>query len=203
MKKIIAQEQNAWLAEVDKWVLTKKEIYLARSLYLPAGETPKAIYRNWQLNNPSFLKELNLIQIDDVISGPRKNLFKKFFFDELPAWAGRIEYFDRGQTQADLGILGIGLNGHVAFHEPGLPTDFYSGCVRLTETTLKNLSLEPNSWGQTYGVGAFKRCKALLIIVKGPQKKEILDKIVRQSEKLPAAALLSHPDLTILSDFEF
>ena len=203
MKKIVAQEQNAWVAHVNEWLEQKKLQHHATSLYVPAGETPKLIYKNWREKAPAALAGLKLIQIDDVMTGKRKNLFKDFFREELPAWAGSIEYIDSGSSQADLGLLGIGLNGHVAFHEPGIAQNFYSGCVRLQDITLKNLELEPDTWGKTYGAGAFLKCKSLLLIVKGIKKKEILQKTLASLSKVPASALLSHPDLTILSDFEF
>ena len=207
MKKIIAQEQNEWVSSASHWLSEKKAQYKAQTVYLPAGETPKLIYRDWELRKPDFLNQLQLIQIDDVLDGEKKNLFKQFFKDELPSYAEGIEYFNEGGHQADLGILGLGLNGHVAFHEPGLPTNFYSGCVRLQKETIHNLQLAEGTWGKTYGARAFYSCKALLIIVKGLKKKEILQKTLSESAgilpgQIPAASLLRHPDLTLLTDFE-
>ncbi|MGZ3725243.1 MAG: 6-phosphogluconolactonase [Pseudobdellovibrio sp.] len=207
MKKIIAQEQNEWVQRTSSWLAEKKAEYKAKSVYLPAGETPKLIYRDWELRKPEFLNQLQLIQIDDVLDGEKKDLFKKFFHDELPSYASRIEYFTDGGHQADLGILGLGMNGHVAFHEPGLPSNFYSGCVCLQNETLHNLQLNEGTWGKTYGARAFSSCKALLIIVKGLKKKEILQKTLIEAQnsstgKIPASSLLHHPDLTILTDFE-
>lgn len=204
MKKIFAQDQNEWILHVSNWLNEKQSVYHAKSIYIPAGETPKAIYRDWEQRKPQVLGQLKLIQIDDVLQGEKKNLFKRFFYDELPTYAPRIEYFENGETQADLGILGLGLNGHVAFHEPGLNSNFYSGCVRLQRETIHNLELAPETWGKTYGAQAFFECKALLIIVKGMKKKEILQKTLSGASPalIPACALLRHPDLTVLTDFE-
>lgn len=202
MKKTIVQDQKEWALCASSWLEEKQKTYKANSLYIPAGETPKLLYQDWESRKPDFLRSLRMIQIDDVQDGPKKNLFKGFFYEELPSYADQIEYFDQGQTQADLGILGLGLNGHVAFHEPGLPANFYSGCVRLQQETRKNLSLAENTWGKTYGAGAFYLCKALLIIVRGLGKKSILDKVLRADSDIPAATLMSHSDLTIITDFE-
>lgn len=203
MKKIIAQEQLDWVASAFNWLDEKQKHYQAKSLYVPAGETPKLIYNDWEARQPDLVKKMKMIQIDDVHTGAQKDVFKRFFHDFLPSFADRIEYFEQGQTQADLGILGLGMNGHVAFHEPGLPANFYSGCVRLQEETIHNLHLEKITWGKTYGAGAFNRCKALLMIVKGEKKKAILEKTLKNNSEIPASALLRHPDLTILTDFEF
>lgn len=206
MKKIVVQGQNEWVQAASDWLNEKQAQYKAQSLYVPAGETPKPLYRDWELHKPGYLNKMKMIQIDDVLDGEKKNLFKQFFFDELPTYAPKIEYFESGESQADLGILGLGMNGHVAFHEPGLAPNFYSGCVRLQNETLRNLDLANGTWGKTYGVNAFYKCKALLIAVKGVKKKEILLRTLeggqRLAKEVPACALLSHPDLTILTDFE-
>ncbi len=204
MKKIVAQEQNVWAQSASNWLIEKQKEYQAKSVYIPAGETPKLIYKDWEQQNYPLLKELRLIQIDDVLTGSKQNVFKQFFYDELPNYAEQIEYFENGETQADLGILGLGMNGHVAFHEPGINSNFYSGCVRLQNETIKNLELESNTWGKTYGAKSFYSCKALLLVVKGLKKKEILKTILysAQAQNIPAYALLTHPDLTLLTDFE-
>lgn len=210
MKKIIAQGQNEWVDLAAQWLDEKIVQYGATSIYVPAGETPKPIYRDWELRKPESLNKMQMIQIDDVLDGEKQNLFKQFFYSELPSYAPRIEYFERGQSQADLGILGLGMNGHVAFHEPGLASNFYSGCVRLQSETISNLGLAPGTWGKTYGAEAFNGCKALLMVVKGEKKKEILLRMLNSTtagsaatalDGIPAQALLQHPDLTILTDF--
>ncbi len=206
MKKIVVQGQNEWVQAAALWLNEKQAEYKAKSIYVPAGETPKPLYKDWELRRPECLNKMKMIQIDDVLDGEKKNVFKQFFFDELPSYAPKIEYFEVGESQADLGILGLGMNGHVAFHEPGLPANFYSGCVQLQNETLHNLGLANGTWGKTYGANAFYKCKALLIAVKGAKKRDILIRTLegglRMAKEVPACALLSHPDLTILTDFE-
>lgn len=203
MKKIVSQDQSAWVQQASDWLQQKQLEYKAKSVYLPAGETPKKIYSYWQEQKPPFLDSLKLIQIDDVMTGQQKHVFRSFFKDYLPYKAEHIEYFETGHSQADLGILGLGMNGHVAFHEPDLNPKLYSGCVKLQDITIKNLNLEPNTWGKSYGAGAFNQCKALLLIVNGGKKKSILEKTLNNpnNPNIPASLLLNHQDLTILTDF--
>jgi 6-phosphogluconolactonase/glucosamine-6-phosphate isomerase/deaminase len=205
MKKIVSQEQSAWVLQASDWLQQKQIEYKAKSVYLPAGETPKKIYSYWQQQKPPFLDSLKLIQIDDVMTGQQKHVFRTFFKDYLPYKAEQIEYFETGHSQADLGILGLGMNGHVAFHEPDLNPKLYSGCVKLQDITIKNLNLEPNTWGKSYGAGAFNQCKALLLIVNGEKKKAILQQTLnnKNNPHIPASLLLNHPDLTILTDFNY
>lgn len=205
MKKIVSQEQSVWVQQASDWLQQKKVEHRANSVYLPAGETPKKIYSFWQEHKPTFLDSLKLIQIDDVMTGQQKHVFRSFFKDHLPYKAEQIEYFETGSSQADLGILGLGMNGHVAFHEPDLNPKLYSGCVKLQDITIKNLNLEANTWGKSYGAGAFNQCKALLLIVNGEKKKEILHQTLNKPNnvQIPASLLLNHQDLTILTNFEF
>ncbi|MEK7357725.1 MAG: 6-phosphogluconolactonase, partial [Bdellovibrionota bacterium] len=105
-----------------------------------------------------------------------------------------------GDAVADVAILGLGLNGHVAFHEPGLGRDFFSGCVKLSDTTVGQLAAEPETWGITYGAGAFARCRSVCIMVGGASKRDVLKRLLAGDDSLPATALMKHPDLTIFAD---
>ena len=79
MKKIFAQEQNEWVHAAYSWLTEKQSQYRAESLYVPAGETPKLIYNDWELRKPDCLNNLKMIQIDDVLDGAKKDVFKNFF----------------------------------------------------------------------------------------------------------------------------
>lgn len=182
------------------WCQKKKNKYNAQSIYIPAGRTPTALYENWKFERPEFLNGVKLIQIDDVLTGRRSGMFKRFFIEHLSDFEKQIEFITTGQSQADLAILGLGLNGHVAFHEPGIDDSFYSGCMALSEITCHHLDLEPDTKGISYGVGAFIQSKAILIMVSGSSKCEILARLVDRDPRLPATSLLKHHDVTILAD---
>lgn len=127
-------------------------------------------------------------------------MFAGFLRENLAPWIAQIEFINEAVEGADLGLLGLGLNGHVAFHEPGLPDNMEAACVRLSPETCKRLNLEPVTWGATYGVGAFKKCQSLLIMVFGESKAEVLSRLLNGDPSLPASFLLQHKDLTILAD---
>jgi glucosamine-6-phosphate deaminase len=143
------------------------------------------------------LRDLRLLQVDDVLTGRKQGLFAQFFREELPGW----EVVPPAcEERGDLAILGLGTNGHVAFHEPGLPAGFCFGEVSLAEDTLARLHLEPGTKGITYGVGAFHDTKAILLVVRGENKQQALERLQKGDPALPASGLLSHPDLTVLAD---
>lgn len=200
----ICKDQSDWLNFANEWLSSNIINFKANSLYVPAGETPRPLYGHWEQHKPSFLKNIRFVQIDDVATGPQKNLFKTFFLKELPSYQKQFSFFENGEDQAQLALLGLGLNGHVAFHEPGIPQHFYSGCVRLSETTIFNLNLkQKNTWGKTYGVNAFMKTKAILFLVRGENKRQILQKLLDpQNKSLPASALIEHGNCTVLCDFD-
>lgn len=184
-----------WIHETNNWLLEKVLRYNAESLYLPAGETPRRLFAEWnEFPHPALLY-LKLYQIDDIIDGPGKDVFKLFFGAALPKWTVKPPTED---VQADLGILGLGTNGHVAFHEPGIPNSFRFGEVTLHNDTARRLDVPLGTRGRTYGVAAFMDTDALLLIVRGHRKERILQKMLAGDTSLPATVLLEHPDITIV-----
>lgn len=172
----------------------------AQTIFVPAGQTPVSLYQLWEQEKPSYLNSVSLLQVDDVLTGSKRGLFKSFFAEHLPSYQKQIRFIDRGDEAADLAILGLGLNGHVAFHEPGLSPSLYSACVRLNEETCRNLELEDVTWGITYGAQAFLASRAILFIALGESKREIVRRVMNIDPQLPASLLVSHPRVTLIAD---
>ena len=187
--------------KVNQWCEQNVEKYKAESLFLPAGKTPESIYQNWENEAPKWLEKLDLLQVDDVHTGAKKGMFQQFFKDHLPSFADRIKTPEQsGGECADLAILGLGKNGHVAFHEPGLAESFFYGVIDLSLKTREHLQLEDGTKGVTYGVGAFMQAKAILLIVTGQGKMGAFQKFQAGDTDIPAGFLAGHPDLTVLVD---
>lgn len=195
-------DKNTVASFASNWIKHEVEQNGARTFFVPAGNTPIGLYNDWEKNKPAYLEKVKLIQIDEVISGPQTGMFKKFFHEYLPSYSKNISWIGEKQENADIAILGLGLNGHIAFHEPGLPPDFTMGCVKLNDITCKNLGAGENAWGHSYGLGAFLKCKKILMIVLGGSKKEILAKLLAGDPNVPAARLLKHPGFEIICDDE-
>jgi 6-phosphogluconolactonase/glucosamine-6-phosphate isomerase/deaminase len=172
----------------------------ATSAFLPAGRTPEGLYALWEKERPAWLSRLTLKQIDDVLTGPQAGVFRRFFERHLPSYLSRFEWIERADSAADVAILGLGLNGHVAFHEPWLPAVFFGGCVELTETTRRTLSLPDPTWGITYGAATFMNCKSILMMASGSSKRDVVARLCARSPSLPATSLLEHRDFTLLVD---
>ncbi len=152
------------------------------------------------MQQPSWLRGLRLKQIDDVLSGPQAGVFRAFFEKHLPSFNSQMDWIDKADESADVAILGLGPNGHIAFHEPHLPETFFGGCVDLSDITRRTLGLSERTWGITYGASTFMNCKSILMIASGSSKRDVVKKLVARSADLPATSLLKHRDFTLLVD---
>lgn len=168
-------------------------------LFLPAGNTLRPVYKHWRQFPPQHFKRLRLLQMDEVLEGPKKGCFQDFFSRELPSFSVEAPA-KQPFTGSAIAILGLGLNGHIAFHEPGLPKDFSFGEVLLRESSANELGVAPDTPARTYGLGTFLRCSAILLVVTGTKKKTVFSQLQKKDPSLPATHLLNHPQLTIFCD---
>lgn len=202
MNAIVCEEPSTIGRAASNWCRQKFKKFGATSIFVPAGKTPIPLYEDWERTRPDFLHRARLLQIDEILTGKRKGEFKNFFSQHLPSYLNQIELISSADEIADLAILGLGLNGHVAFHEPGLAPQFVGGCVSLSKPTCDYLQLEPTTWGLTYGVGTFIQAKAILMIVTGGSKNSILTRLTNRDPELPATHLMTHQDFTLVCDRE-
>ncbi len=108
----------------------------------------------------------------------------------------------------DLAVLGIGINGHLAFNEPGSAFDSRCRWVELTETTrcahqgeFGGLPLTPGR-GLTLGLGEIMEARQALLLASGPAKAPVLARALHGAitEDLPASVLQRHPSLIVIAD---
>lgn len=110
----------------------------------------------------------------------------------------------------DLQLLGIGINGHIGFNEPGTSFDSRTHIVELEEITRKVNSQYFDSVEDvpthaiTMGMATIFEAKEILMLVHGEKKKDVLRKIVygEVTEEVPASILRLHPNATIITDIE-
>lgn len=110
----------------------------------------------------------------------------------------------------DLLILGLGLNGHIGFNEPGASFEARTHVVKLDDVTKKTNARFFNSIEDvpekaiTMGIKTIMDAKKILLLVNGKQKSKILQKVIygNITENIPATILQKHPDVTIITDIE-
>ncbi len=107
----------------------------------------------------------------------------------------------------DLLLLGLGMNGHIGFNEPGTNRRTLTHKVRLSESTIKaNSALFAGSsvpeYAITMGIGTMLSARHILLAAFGRGKEEIVEKLLRtgQEEGLPATLLKGHKDTTFVFD---
>lgn len=203
MDLIVCKTPMEMVERAHLWCIAKLSGETERSVFIPAGGTPTELYRYWERQRPSYLAGARLLQVDDVLTGLHKDVFRRYFETHLPGFRSQLVPISEASESARVAVLGFGLNGHVAFHEPGLDPGFFSGCVKLSEESRNTLSLEPGTWGVTYGLGAFLRAKSVLLMVSGERKRTMFRRFLNETETFPATYLKRHDDLTVLVDFNW
>ena len=107
----------------------------------------------------------------------------------------------------DLQILGIGLNGHIGFNEPGSSIFSKTRLVNLDNTTriantyeFHNISKVPRL-AVTMGISTILKAKRILLMGWG-QKANVIAKSVEGNvtEQIPASILQQHNDCTFIVD---
>lgn len=108
----------------------------------------------------------------------------------------------------DLQILGVGVNGHIGFNEPGTPFDSRTDVVNLTESTMRINSRFFKSIDEiphraiTMGIGTIMESKEIVMLVSGEHKADTLHRMIhgQVTEDFPASILQKHPNVTIIAD---
>ena len=116
----------------------------------------------------------------------------------------RIQERLKTEGPIDLCILGIGLNGHLAFNEPANFLQPFCHVAELSETTLQHamaskMNFKP-SFGLTLGMADILHSKMILILISGKEKQEIVRKFLSKkvSSSVPATFLWIHPNVHCL-----
>lgn len=108
----------------------------------------------------------------------------------------------------DLQILGLGVNGHIGFNEPGCSLagrTHVTGLSAATRATNAPLFPPPDAvppMAITMGVATILSARRVLLLATGPAKAEMVATFVEGplTARVPASALQSHPDAVVLLD---
>ncbi len=123
---------------------------------------------------------------------------------ECAAYDERIQEFGG----IDLQLLGIGHDGHIGFNEPADHFSCGTNCVELTDMTIDanarffaNRDDVPRQ-ALTMGMQAIMQARAILMVVSGADKAEIIRKSFCGpiTPEVPASILQLHPNVTIVGD---
>jgi 6-phosphogluconolactonase/glucosamine-6-phosphate isomerase/deaminase len=104
-------------------------------------------------------------------------------------------------------VVGIGMNGHIGFNEPGTPVDIYCHVAELEELTRsvgQKYFTEATELGKgiTVGLGHLMKAKQLILLANGAHKKQVVELAVKGPvhSAFPASIVQQHPNAWVLTD---
>jgi glucosamine-6-phosphate isomerase len=107
----------------------------------------------------------------------------------------------------DLMLVGIGMNGHIGFNEPGVPANLYSHVVELDEITRAVgqkyfQQSTPLKNGITLGLRYFMEAKKVALLASGQKKADIIHNAleVDSDGAIPASIIRRHSNGLVLID---
>ena len=111
---------------------------------------------------------------------------------------------------ADIQVLGIGQNGHIAFNEPEEALTVGTHVTALTEDTIKANSRffasidEVPTRALTMGMGSIMMAKQIILLANGKNKHEAIAAMLNDkvTTAVPATLLKLHPNVIVLCDTE-
>lgn len=123
----------------------------------------------------------------------------------------RTAQYDKNIANAggiDLQLLGIGVNGHIGFNEPGTAFASVTHKVKLTDSTRKANSRffagidDVPEYAVSMGIKTVMNAKKIILIACGAIKAEAIAKAVKGevTPDMPASVLQLHPDVTLYLD---
>lgn len=204
-------------------------------LCLAAGDTPKQTYVNMVQKAANKLIDFSrctFIGLDEWVGIPPENegschyfLYHHLFnplktpsshiyvFDalshDLPGEYSKMDSIIQDKGGIDLMLVGIGMNGHIGFNEPGVSFDLYSHVIDLDEKTqavgqkyFSSTMALPK--GITLGLRHFLRSRKAILIANGKKKAGVIEKAVKGpvSNQMPASIIQQHENSWVMVDEE-
>ncbi|WP_019154197.1 glucosamine-6-phosphate deaminase [Robertmurraya massiliosenegalensis] len=203
-------------------------------LGLATGSTPEGLYQKliekYSEGKVSF-KDVTTFNLDEYVGLKREDVnsyyryMKEKLFNHIDIEMERVHLpngtaddliaecknYDQKIQEAgriDLQILGMGINGHIGFNEPGTPFSSRTHIVDLAASTREaNSRFFPTledvpRQAVTMGIATIMESKEILLLVSGEQKAEAIARLAEGeiSEDFPASILRNHPNVKVIVD---
>lgn len=200
---------------------------------LASGDTPRLTYRlmvEKSISQKVDFKKVTFIGLDEWMGIPPENegschyFLYENIFKALQIEPNHIHLFDGLSTDPekevekmnsvishkgglDLMVVGVGMNGHIGFNEPGVSPDLYAHVAPLDEITKsvgqKYFKLQTSlTHGITLGLKHFMQSEKVILIANGEKKAPIIQRALEGniSTEFPASLILRHPNPVVMID---
>ena len=205
-------------------------------LGLATGGTPEGVYKqliDWYNKGDLDFSQVTSINLDEYVGLTHEHeqsywyFMQKHFFEHINIRPDHIFVPDGANPDAhavcraydqiihrfggiDLQLLGIGVDGHIGFNEPGAAFELGTHRVRLQDSTIqankrffaseKDVPIE----AYTMGIKTIMQARKVLLIASGAAKARIMCEALYGpvTPQVPASILQMHPDLTVVVDHE-
>lgn len=225
------QEMSAW---ASKQVIDKIKSSDQPVLGLATGSTPEGLYQDLieaYKNHQVSFKNVTTFNLDEYVglAADDPNSYNYFMNDklfnhvdidpshthlpngvatDLEQECKDYEALIKNTGQIDLQILGIGINGHIGFNEPGSSFSDRTQIVKLVDSTIEANSRffahkeDVPTHAVTMGIKTIMESKEIILLASGENKAEAIKQLIEGevTEDFPASILQQHPNATIVID---
>ncbi|MBE5780855.1 MAG: glucosamine-6-phosphate deaminase [Clostridiales bacterium] len=236
MKKIVCENLEKWTEAVADEICKAVEAKPELTMILATGSTPEPVYDELVKRNKEgkvSFKGLKSYNLDEYVGLPGDDVNSyRYYMDSrlfnhidadkanlhLPSGVAEdmeqecVDYEAAlaAEGYADFAILGIGMNGHIGFNEPGTAFDSVTHIVELTQSTIDANSPnfeDPSQMPRkaiTMGLKTIMESKTILLMVRGAKKAATLKAIVDGpvTEEVPGSILQNHANVIVVADAE-
>ena len=233
MRVKIFDDHESLSAEAASQILAQVQKKPDSTLCLAAGDTPRRAYEllgHIAVESKIDWSKCSFIGLDEWIGVPPSNegscafFLTKNLFSRLSVDRSRIHLFDalapdplaecnkmdtliRKAGGIDLMLVGVGMNGHVGFNEPGVSRNLYSHVSALDQTTQtvgRKYFNETTALytGITLGFRHLMECRQVIMMASGLRKAKIIREVVEGpiTTDVPASLVREHGRAEALLD---
>lgn len=234
MKIIVFEKEEHLDAYVGEYICHFIRNHSQPVIGFATGSTPLGVYRyfidNYQAQKVSF-RQVKAFNLDEYVgltpSHPRSfaSAMKNELFSHIDILPENINALDGSKENMDeecqryeslidanpidIQILGIGMDGHIAYNEPGSPLDGACHVVDLHQESIES-SLDYGfdhiedvpTQGVTQGIGTIMKAKQLIMMAKGEKKADLVKRMIygEVTPDFPSSIIQRHPNVIVCLD---
>ena len=200
-------------------------------LGLATGSSPVGIYQNLikkYKNGEISFKNIKTFNLDEYLGLDSDNkqsyryFMQKNLFDQIDINSENINFLNGVCIDADeecsrydklidnigidVQVLGIGINGHIAFNEP---SDSFAKTTHVEKKKKKTIQANSRFFNHisevptkalTMGIKQIFKSKKIILVANGKNKKDAIEKMLKGeiTPNMPASILQLHSDCTVI-----